>query len=445
MDKPIEEAQNGASEDLGPVFEGTFAINKPPNIPSTQVLNALNTYLDTSRTFAPWLAAEASRLRGEVGRSGRHDHKSRNKIKTRLKKGLKVKTGHGGTLDPMATGVLIVGTGAGTKTLHGHMGSTSKTYRCTVVFGCATDSYDRTGAIVARAPYEHITKEKVEEALVQFRGKIMQRPPLFSALRMQGKRLHEYARAGEDLPEEIKERPMEVEKLELDEWLGEGTDLPWPGDEADGDIKMFAGKFGGLNKIKGATFKSPSEWKTSAAKRKRDDEVDGADGEELAKKAKEEIQEGLIDGTTEAADVPIAAPTDDPTTEGVMTGALPPNSIDLPNEDPASIAPSTEDHSANSKPPHPKPPACVLTMTVTSGFYVRSLCHDLGPAVGSLAHMASLVRTRQGDFELGKNVVEWEDFEKGEDVWGPQVKTSLEEWQEREKERKRYEREEVHC
>lgn len=71
-------------------------------------------------------------------------------------------------------------------------------------------------------------------------------------------------------------------------------------------------------------------------------------------------------------------------------------------------------------------------MTVTSGFYVRSLCHDLGAAVGSLGLMAALVRTRQGDFELGKNVLEYNDLKKGEEMWGPKVKGMLEEWSKKE-------------
>jgi tRNA pseudouridine55 synthase len=74
------------------------------------------------------------------------------------------------------------------------------------------------------------------------------------------------------------------------------------------------------------------------------------------------------------------------------------------------------------------PPAARLRMTVTSGFYVRSLCHDLGEAVGSQAIMAELIRTRQGQFEVGKNVLEYEDLAKGEDVWGPQVSKMLEQW-----------------
>lgn len=80
----------------------------------------------------------------------------------------------------------------------------------------------------------------------------------------------------------------------------------------------------------------------------------------------------------------------------------------------------------------PSPPAARLTMTVTSGFYVRSLCHDLGASLSSLGLMASLVRTRQADFELGKNVLEYEDLDKGEEVWGPKVEGMLEAWNEKE-------------
>lgn len=74
-------------------------------------------------------------------------------------------------------------------------------------------------------------------------------------------------------------------------------------------------------------------------------------------------------------------------------------------------------------------------MTVTSGFYVRSLCHDLGVAVGSAALMAELKRTRQGDFEVGKNCLEYEDLEKGEGVWGKKVESALDGWYEAHKEK----------
>ena len=85
--------------------------------------------------------------------------------------------GHGGTLDPMATGVLIVGIGSGTKKLNQFLGGW-KEYEATCVFGTVTDSYDAVGKILRRAPTEHITKEKVEETLQQFRGDILQQPPM---------------------------------------------------------------------------------------------------------------------------------------------------------------------------------------------------------------------------------------------------------------------------
>jgi tRNA pseudouridine55 synthase len=71
-------------------------------------------------------------------------------------------------------------------------------------------------------------------------------------------------------------------------------------------------------------------------------------------------------------------------------------------------------------------------MTVTSGFYVRSLIHDLGQALGSAAHMVKLVRTRQSDYEVGKeNVLEWEDLmENPEEIWGSKVEGLLRKWAE---------------
>ena len=86
--------------------------------------------------------------------------------------------GHGGTLDPMATGVLIVGIGSGTKKLSQFLGGW-KEYETTCVFGTVTDSYDAVGKILRRAPTEHITREKVEGALEQFRGDILQQPPMY--------------------------------------------------------------------------------------------------------------------------------------------------------------------------------------------------------------------------------------------------------------------------
>lgn len=92
--------------------------------------------------------------------------------------------------------------------------------------------------------------------------------------------------------------------------------------------------------------------------------------------------------------------------------------------------PDASSISPNPSPPHHGPPAVKLRMTVTSGFYVRSLSHDLGIAIGSLGMMSNLVRTRQGTFELGRNALEWEDFSRGEEVWAPKMEALLEAWKE---------------
>lgn len=122
-----------------------------------------------------------------------------------------------------------------------------------------------------------------------------------------------------------------------------------------------------------------------------------------------------------------------------MSGGLPPPAstktstpeVTIPQ---SSSNPPNEDSSMQSE---PGPPAVRLRMTVTSGFYVRSLSHDIGAAVGSLAVMSALVRTRQGEFKLGRNVLEYEDLMKGEGVWGPQVETMLHQWNERKVDRDR--------
>jgi len=89
-----------------------------------------------------------------------------------------VKVGQGGTLDPLADGVLVVGIGKGTKKLNDFLDCT-KEYRTTCLLGCETDTYDSEGARVRTAPWRHVTREKVEDALPQFRGEIQQTPPMY--------------------------------------------------------------------------------------------------------------------------------------------------------------------------------------------------------------------------------------------------------------------------
>lgn len=298
-----------------------------------------------------------------------------------------------------------------------------------VLFGAATDSYDAVGKVVSRSGYAHVTRELVESKLADFRGKIMQKPSVFSALKVDGKKMYEYARAGEDIPE-VPARPVEVHELELVDWLEPGThEYAWPKEEVDGTEKAGAEKLMGIRK-KDAEIAARRNRKRS---RSPDEFVTNAD--EQPKKTKtdsEPAMSGALPASSAAAAAAGADAEDhvsnaeahpkDPAIgdEPAMSGALP-KETDSPRSDPPL---STETP--------PQPPAARLRMTVTSGFYVRSLCHDLGLACDSLGLMSSLIRSRQGDYSLGKNVLEYSDLEAGPAAWEPKVRNYLEDFMEKE-------------
>ena len=283
-------------------MSGLFAVNKPTGISSAGLLHDIQHVLSRSALFTADLEAQAQR--SAAGNKGRKRPRFSHKIKM----------GHGGTLDPLASGVLIVGVGKGTKQLGSFLGC-SKEYEAIALFGVATDTYDSEGKIVSRAPCKHVTPALLERTVAaQFRGDIMQTPPIYSALKMQGKPLYEYAREGKPLPAEIKARPATVSRFNV---TNVTTEHEWvePSEEAPEEIRLAAQA---LKTLK---------------------------------------QEGETESKPEA-DV---------------------------------IEPAT---------PGEKLVAVHLSMTVSSGTYVRSLIHDLGIAVGSAAHMVSLVRSRVGDYTL---------------------------------------------
>ncbi|XMA15260.1 hypothetical protein WAI453_008051 [Rhynchosporium graminicola] len=476
----------------------TLAVRKPTGVSSAQVLRDLQKHFNPSELFAPWLAAE---------RAAR-ERESHNQRKRRKEKQIQVKIGHGGTLDPLATGVLIAGVGKGTKSLQDFLLCT-KVYETVVLFGTDTDTYDRVGKVLKRGPYDHITREMVEEALEQFRGKFMQLPPLYSALKMNGKPLYEYAREGKEIPKEIQRREVEVLNLELVEWMEGGTHSHVaPSDEAGHAEINIASKLwkqenvqpgarpGKMEKVKSEPEATEvGSAKTFVDKVNEEANLEKAHGFVNSSKAvNATVEESAIQPApeTESATTPIPNEEEDlarenferkkrkfsedqddlilerPPTKSrkaappssadtaMMSGGLPSpteESAPQPSIETLPVAEAEnkdepkdqikeeamedtntdikEETSEDSKPKGP--PAVRLRMTVTSGFYVRSLCHDLGAAVGSAALMAELERTRQGEFELGKNVLEWEELEKGEEVWAPRVEKFLDEWHEKTK------------
>jgi tRNA pseudouridine55 synthase len=122
------------------------------------------------------------------------------------------KVGHAGTLDPLATGVLLLCTGKATKRIE-ELQSHTKEYEAEIMLGATTPSYDMEHPVNATYPYEHITREAVEEALKGFVGDIAQRPPLFSACKVDGKRAYDLARKGSDM--ELAPKQIRIDSIEL--------------------------------------------------------------------------------------------------------------------------------------------------------------------------------------------------------------------------------------
>ncbi len=124
----------------------------------------------------------------------------------------RVKMGHAGTLDPLATGVLILCTGKETKNIESLQRHT-KEYTATLQLGATTPSYDREHTVDYTYPTRHITRQLIEQTLPQFVGDIMQRPPLFSACMVAGDRAYELARKGLDV--ELAPKPIHIDEIEL--------------------------------------------------------------------------------------------------------------------------------------------------------------------------------------------------------------------------------------
>ena len=139
-----------------------------------------------------------------------------NKIRYLLKSHLgikKIKVGHAGTLDPLATGLVIVCTGKLTKKIDEYQGMT-KEYIADIRFGATTPTYDLEAEQDATFPFNHITEEKLRSVLNErFSGEIEQTPPIYSAIKVKGQKAYELARKGEKV--EMKKRKVTIHKVEL--------------------------------------------------------------------------------------------------------------------------------------------------------------------------------------------------------------------------------------
>jgi len=347
------------------------AISKPQSLSSAQVLRDLQHKFAESKIFAP-LLYESEKMREQ----------NNSKRKRRVSSDNVFKMGHGGTLDPLATGILIVGLGRGTKHLSQFL-ECKKTYETVVLFGKSTTTYDVAGQVVAEAPTDKITKQMVEEQLSNCRGLQKQIPPIYSAIKIDGMKLYDYARSGRELPRELESRDVEVTECTLLEFYEAGQhDFRYPVEQASEEEKMTANKL--------------------------------MQGAEATKKL---LAEQL---PTSKPDVPIIVDMDEQNR--------------LPRDHKAALhthpLPTQEAEPAQA-------PAARIRLVVSSGFYVRSFAHDLGISCGSFGTMAALSRSSQAQYTISDPAPEgfttaltMDDMDAGEDVWGPKISAMLERWME---------------
>ena len=148
-----------------------------------------------------------------------------NKLRWHIRKTFdikKIKVGHAGTLDPLATGLLVICTGKMTKQIN-EFQAQIKEYTGTITLGSTTPSFDLETDINQTYPTEHITKKLVHETTNHFIGDIEQYPPVFSAIKKDGKRLYEFARAGESV--EIKSRTINISEFEITRFQNNEVDF----------------------------------------------------------------------------------------------------------------------------------------------------------------------------------------------------------------------------
>lgn len=185
---------------------GIFAVYKPSGITSQDAVSKLK-FL-----FGKTFPSNETQQQGKRGK--------RNKQVFKI--------GHGGTLDPLAEGVLVIGVGNGTKQLAQYLGECVKEYRSKALLGCKTTTYDAEGAILEYGnsdKIEKLTVDSIKELVPKFTGEISQLPPVFSALKIDGKPLYAYAREKIELPRKIELRACTVDYLNIGEFK-QGVDLP---------------------------------------------------------------------------------------------------------------------------------------------------------------------------------------------------------------------------
>lgn len=339
-------------------MNGIFAIEKPSGITSSKFIGDLQHIFTKSQVFLQ----DLNDMKNNTIKNLSTDKKwSKERIEKKVRN-VKIKIGHGGTLDPLANGVLVIGVGSGTKKLQYYLGECDKTYETKALLGISTTTGDSEGEIITKNKIDHITKEMISDTAQKFVGDLKQTPPIFSALKMNGKPLYDYAREGKPLPMPIKHRDVKVHGIVVED-------------------------------------------KDSLSK------------EHDFKKLESKLDENGNPKEHELANNPTL--NDSPLffSNQYLEKAKAEN---LPtNVNKAAVIESEDEHPA-------KLPLMHFVADVSSGTYIRSLVSDIGRALESSAYMVELKRSKQSDWVLGENVFKMEDFtERDERVWGVALKEVL--------------------
>ncbi|CAO1625174.1 unnamed protein product [Sympodiomycopsis kandeliae] len=388
-------------------LNGIFAIDKPSGRTSMSLLEDLKLLM----AFSPLFRNPDGSI--PEGHGGKAWQPKENWSKKYKKSSAPPKIGQGGTLDPLASGVLVIGIGNGTKQLQSYL-DCAKTYKSVGLLGSSTTSYDSQDPIMTRTEHTHVTPELITELLPYFTGPLMQYPPLYSAVKMDGRKLFDYARNNIPLPRPIEPREIEVTKLELLDWFtpdqhqfkGSQTELPEEEKKLVGRVKEMVGQ-----------------------KEGQGDTVVHIDENVLAQSqpAQQQAEQAHAAEHSEQPEQPEQPKTSEQCEQPVITAETADAHADQSPEQTA--AEPSAGSSSEQQPPSSSSSPCAfrLGMTVSSGTYVRSIIHDVGLACNSSAHVVELRRTRQGEWfthdepqpaaaegeeeQQKPNVIEWELFD----------------------------------
>lgn len=342
-------------------MNGIFAIEKPSGVSSNAFLQNLKNVLMKSSVF------QREIQKAVMERSQQYAKETGKKpSKRKLRKVSQIKMGHGGTLDPLASGVMVIGVGSGTKKLSEYLGNCSKVYETEALFGIATTSGDVEGDILAETSVSHLNFDELKTMENKFVGHLKQTPPIFAALKLNGKPLYEYARAGIPLPKTIEPRQVEIFSLDIfQDSLSRNHNYPFKTLKDEGEREVIANLNANLMEDKLYFSKEYCE----------------------ANNLKSE--EAQVDPW-----------------------------IPLTEEEEKAIKEQGELYRA---------PLLHFKTRVSSGTYIRSLISDIGKAMRSSSYMVKLIRCQQQEWALDRgNVFKLQDFEcNDESIWTPVLEKVL--------------------